>query len=130
MQIPQKLVYEKFYVKEIAAVNLSKIYFLKNTKKECKPNNPDLNHNWIKTPERLSTLLIVNFGHTSLFFPVSCCWLWTCKCLLGPTLFISAEITCCCKYWQIYKNLSERLIRKDCDPKKSSCSEKTFFLCN
>ena len=35
MQIPQKLVYEKFYVNEIAAVDLSKIYFLKNAKKTC-----------------------------------------------------------------------------------------------
>ena len=49
LQIPQKLVYEnftytkKFYVHEIAAVNLSKIYFLKNAKKTCKPNNCDLN---------------------------------------------------------------------------------------
>ena len=28
----------KFYVHEIAAVDLSKIYFLKNTKKACKPS--------------------------------------------------------------------------------------------
>ena len=41
--IPQKLVYYKFYVHEIAAVNLSKIYSLKNAKKTCKPNNRDLN---------------------------------------------------------------------------------------
>ena len=33
----------KFYVHEIAAVELSKIYFLKNAKKTCKPNNRDLN---------------------------------------------------------------------------------------
>ena len=46
LQIPQKVVYEKFYVREIAAVNLSKIYFLKNAKKTCKPNNHDLNRNW------------------------------------------------------------------------------------
>ena len=39
LQIPQILVYEKFYVHEIAAVNLSKINFLKNAKKTCKPNN-------------------------------------------------------------------------------------------
>ena len=32
-----------FYVQEIAAVNLSKIYFLKNAKKIYKPNNHDLN---------------------------------------------------------------------------------------
>ena len=43
LQITQKLVYEKFYVHEIAAVNLSKIYFLKNAKKTCKTNNHDLN---------------------------------------------------------------------------------------
>ena len=39
--------YEKFYVHEIAAVDLSKIYFLKNAKKTCKPNNRDLNRHWI-----------------------------------------------------------------------------------
>ena len=48
LQIPQKLVYEKFYVHEIAAVNLSKIYFLKNAKKTCKPNNHDLNRDSMK----------------------------------------------------------------------------------
>ena len=53
LQIPQKLVYEKitytkkFYVHEISAVDLSKIYFLKNAKKTCKPNNRDLNRDWI-----------------------------------------------------------------------------------
>ena len=51
LQIPQKLVYGKFYVHEkilheIAAVNLSKIYFLKKAKKSCKPNNRDLNRDW------------------------------------------------------------------------------------
>ena len=35
--------YEKFYVHEIAAGDLSKIYFLKNAKKTYKPNNRDLN---------------------------------------------------------------------------------------
>ena len=33
---------KKFYVHEIAAVDLSKINFLKNAKKTCKPNNRDL----------------------------------------------------------------------------------------
>ena len=53
LQIPQKILYEKFYrnekiyVDEIPAVNLSKICFLKNTKKTCKPNNCDLNRDWI-----------------------------------------------------------------------------------
>ena len=41
-------VVKKFYVHEIAAVNLSKIYFLKNAKKTCKPNNRDLNRDWKK----------------------------------------------------------------------------------
>ena len=54
-QIPQKLVYEKFYmlekkfsVHEIAAVDLSKIHFLKNPKETCKPSNRDLNRDWKK----------------------------------------------------------------------------------
>ena len=34
---------KKFYVHEIAAVDLSEIYFMKNAKKTCKPNNRDLN---------------------------------------------------------------------------------------
>ena len=42
LQLLQKRVYQKFYVREIAAVNLSKIYFLKNAKETCKPNNRDL----------------------------------------------------------------------------------------
>ena len=37
---------KKFYVHETAAVNLSKIYFLKNAKKTCTPNNRDLNRDW------------------------------------------------------------------------------------
>ena len=36
-------VVKKFYVHEIADMNLSKLYFLKNGKKTCKPNNHDLN---------------------------------------------------------------------------------------
>ena len=38
---------KKFYIHKIAALNLSKIYFQKNAKKTCKPNNCNLNHNWI-----------------------------------------------------------------------------------
>ena len=37
---------KKCYVNEIAAVNLSKIYFLKNAKKTCKPNSRNLNRDW------------------------------------------------------------------------------------
>ena len=49
LQIPQKLVYGKFYVHEIAAVNLTKLYFLKSAKKTCEPNNRDLNRDRIKS---------------------------------------------------------------------------------
>ena len=48
-EISRNILYKKFYVRkkfymhEIAAVNLSKIYFLKNAKKTCKPSNHDLN---------------------------------------------------------------------------------------
>ena len=38
---------KKFYIYEIAAVNLSKIDFFKNAKKTCKPNNHDLTRNWM-----------------------------------------------------------------------------------
>ena len=48
LRIPQKLVYEKFYVRETAAVYLSKSYLLKNAKKTCKQNNHDLNRDRIK----------------------------------------------------------------------------------
>ena len=30
---------KKFYLREIAAADLSKVFFLKNAKKTCKPNN-------------------------------------------------------------------------------------------
>ena len=52
---PEKVVYEKFYVHEIAAVDLSKIYFLKNAKKTCKPNNHDLNRDWTITLSNVCT---------------------------------------------------------------------------
>ena len=37
---------KQFYVHEIVAVDLSKICFLKDAKKTCKPNNRDLNRYW------------------------------------------------------------------------------------
>ena len=36
-----------FYIHEIATINLSKLYFLKNAKKTFEPNNHVLNRNWI-----------------------------------------------------------------------------------
>ena len=44
---------KKFYLHEIAVVDLSKIYFLKNAKKSCKPNNRDLNRDWITFTEEI-----------------------------------------------------------------------------
>ena len=60
----------KFYVHEIAVVNLSKIYFLKNAKKTC--INHDLNRDWTK---------IIGFIKTNFFiqqnilfhYPNECC---------------------------------------------------------
>ena len=60
MQVRQKLMYEKFYVHEIAAVNLSKIYFPKNAKKKCKPNKRDLNPDW--TTENMWFLYLVEIN--------------------------------------------------------------------
>ena len=45
--MPQKPGQEKFYAGEIAAVNLLKIFFLKNAKKICTLSNRGLNSNWI-----------------------------------------------------------------------------------
>ena len=56
----------------------------KNTEGRCE-NYSKLT---LKTPEWLSSLLIVNFGHNSLLFLVSYYWFWTSKCLLNPTLSI------------------------------------------
>ena len=63
LQIPQKLMYGKFYVHEIAAVNLSKIYFLKNAKKACKPNNCDLDRDWITAKS-----ILLKQGHSYCWF--------------------------------------------------------------
>ena len=54
LQVSQKLVYGKFYVheKNLRTRNCRrkfiKIYFLKNAKKTCKPNDCDLNRDCIK----------------------------------------------------------------------------------
>ena len=64
LQITQKLVYEKFYVHEIAAVNLSKIYFLKNAKKTCKTNN----HDWKNKTVALHLTLLTGELLPNLYF--------------------------------------------------------------
>ena len=63
LQIPQKLVYEKFYVHEIAAVNLSKIYFMKNAKKTYKPNNRNL-----IAIEIVASLTLIRLGFLRVVF--------------------------------------------------------------
>ena len=57
-QNSQKRVYGKFYVQKIAAVDLSKSYFLKNAKKTCKPNNHYLNRDWVKAVVKLQVSAI------------------------------------------------------------------------
>ena len=42
-EVYKVVVVKKSYAHEIAAVNLSKIFFLKNAKKTCRPNNRELN---------------------------------------------------------------------------------------
>ena len=52
-------VVKKFYVREIATVNLSKIYFLENAKKTCNPKNRDLNHDLIKIIKEIITEVVI-----------------------------------------------------------------------
>ena len=59
---------KKFYVHEIAALNLSKIYFLKNAKKTCKSNNRDLNRDWTtETLEKKWKIFKVNNNVVLMF---------------------------------------------------------------
>ena len=66
----KNVTYKKiFYVHEIATVNLSKLYFLKNAKKTFEPNSHVLNRNWITdhghdkyiTTQELNKLTSENF---------------------------------------------------------------------
>ena len=88
----------------------------------------------IKSPQGRFTVFIVNFEHISyLFTPffsvsiadfeqVNICW-------VPPYQFTKVEITYCCNYKQMYKNLSKMAVhKKDCDPKQSFL--KTFFHCS
>ena len=52
---------------EIAAVDLSKIYFLKNAKKICKPNNRDLNRDWMIKIDTYRYKSVVNIVYLSLW---------------------------------------------------------------
>ena len=54
---------KKFYLHEIAAADLLKLYFLKNAMKTCKPNNRDLNRDWIiVNPDKFQIILFDKRG--------------------------------------------------------------------
>ena len=58
---------KKFYIHEIAAVNLLKIYFLKNAKKTFKPVNRDLNRDWTISKKE-SKFYVINFTDPRMIF--------------------------------------------------------------
>ena len=67
LQIPQEFVYEKFYVYEIAAVDLSKTCFLKNKMKTCKPSNRDLNRDWKRFMAHFQCVNKFHVSYSALF---------------------------------------------------------------
>ena len=77
---------KKFYLHKIAAVNLSKIYFLKNAMKTCKPHNRDLNRDWINhkfiVKTRVLDPYIVHVGTNDSPLHKKNLWnpWWYCKC--------------------------------------------------
>ena len=91
LQIPQKLVYE------IAALNLSKIYFLKTAKKTCKPNNCDSNRDWniFDLPVTPFSLICTHFFNKIFFKTI---WLLSCLFNCGKQLlckkFMAKTLTC------------------------------------
>ena len=93
---------KKFYVHEIAAVNLSKIFFLKNAKKTCKPSNYDLNCDWIKT----------YFEQKNVAFLVPNTY-WVIRLLEKPKEEEAVVHSCSTKkklFWKIFKNSQELAI--------------------
>ena len=76
----------KFYVhvREIAAVDSSKTYLLKNAKKKCKSNNRDLNRDWIKLMIRIHWRLLIILKTSiksvwsNVFWYVKVSILWKC----------------------------------------------------
>ena len=68
---------KKYYVHEIATVNLSKIYFLKNA---CKPSKRDLNHDWMSNSAQLKDrelrlIILELFSSAALECAVFVCFL-------------------------------------------------------
>ena len=59
----------------------STIETLKKSVKIIQSNNRD-------TRTTFYSFICYKFGHNLLLFLVSCCWVWTSKCFLGPTLSI------------------------------------------
>ena len=123
LKIPQKLVYKKLYVHEIAAVNLSKIYFLlKNPKKTCKPNNRDLNRDWIKkmscdfffTSIHQKIILEMILSGTLLLYLKIVQW-------VSHTRYLFIEPTI---QWRPWKHLSEM------SEKSSTSTAETFLRSN
>ena len=129
LQIPQNLCTKdftytkKFYVHEIAAVDLSKIYLLKNGKKTCKPNNRDLNRDWItvnckkwfyynKTPPLIlfwsfSGWWFSQFFHHSKTF-------WKLTLIVKVTNIASTDITFLSKFctWRVRSSRPEEFFEK------------------
>ena len=99
MQIPQKLVYTKFCEHKIAAVDLSKNYFLKNAKKTCKPNNRDLNRDWINK-NRCLTLLKHLVARLVYAFLNEICLKIKSVPLFAPNIFakLLSNLTCLSSY--------------------------------
>ena len=85
LELEYRLLSNNIYTRKGSQTNI----YLRNvnnrsTKKKCENYLKLI----IKTLERLSTFFSVNFGHNSVPFLMFCCWVWTTKCLLGPTLSI------------------------------------------
>ena len=97
---------KKFYVQDIAAVNLSKIYFMKNSKKTCKPNNRDLNHDWINDRSSENVILSTKisliasylfrtaFPQFTLAFILNPCLEWNSQFIIRPSKFRSWGVFC------------------------------------
>ena len=70
---------DKSCVHEIAAVNLSKIYPLKNAKEICKPNNRGINRDWISNitvkPRGGISKFTVPGSSTPASILFFCCWI-------------------------------------------------------
>ena len=90
---------KKFYVHENAAVNLSKIYPLKNAKKTCKPNNRHSNRDWInKTNSR------IKFLHRKNQFLTPVLRRLLCNALIQPHFYYASSA------W--YTNLTQKMKNK------------------